>query len=94
MFRERIVPRRSIALVDEQILAFEASDLRSFINKDGFKRGDDTHLRLLSSCFSVKRAEAELRFDIIQLISDLRRSILSRVPNIQAFEAASRRTPP
>lgn len=67
--QERIAPRRSIALIDEQILAFEASSLRRFIDKDGFKRGDDTHLRLLSSCFSVKRAEAERRFDIIQLIS-------------------------
>jgi predicted NUDIX family phosphoesterase len=67
--QERIVPRRTVALIDEQILAFDASDLRKYIKSDGFKRGDETHLRLLSSCFSVKRLEAEQRFDLIQLVS-------------------------
>lgn len=67
--QERIVPRRTVALFDEQVLAFEASSLRSFIRSNGFRRGDDTHLKLLSSCFAVKRSEAERRFDIIQLVS-------------------------
>jgi predicted NUDIX family phosphoesterase len=67
--QERIAPRRTVALVDESILAFDASALRSFIKEDGLKRGDDSHQKLLSSCFPVIRAEAELRFDIIQLVS-------------------------
>jgi predicted NUDIX family phosphoesterase len=67
--QEKIVPRRKIALVDEDILAFDAVKLRKFIPDDGFKRGDDSHQELLASCFSVKRSEAEERYDIIQLIS-------------------------
>lgn len=67
--QERIVPRRTIALVDEEVLAFDALRLRRFMEKNGFKRGDDTHQELLASCFSVRRAEAEARYDIIQLIS-------------------------
>jgi predicted NUDIX family phosphoesterase len=67
--QERIVPRRTIALVDEEILAFDAMKLRKFVPVDGFKRGDDTHQELLASCFPVKRSDAEGRYDIIQLIS-------------------------
>jgi predicted NUDIX family phosphoesterase len=67
--QEKIVPRRTLALVDEEILAFDATKLRNFVPTDGFKRGDDTHQELLASCFPVKRSEAELRYDIIQLIS-------------------------
>lgn len=67
--QEKIVPRRTLALVDEDVLAFDAVRLRQFIPKDGFKRDDDTHQELLASCFSVKRSEAEKRYDIIQLIS-------------------------
>jgi predicted NUDIX family phosphoesterase len=67
--QERIVPRRTLALVDEDVLAFDAIRLRQFVPKDGFKRDDETHQELLASCFPVKRAEAEKRYDIIQLIS-------------------------
>ncbi|MCA1473356.1 hypothetical protein I6F09_36710 [Bradyrhizobium sp. IC3195] len=67
--QEKIVPRRTLALVDEDILAFDAAKLRKFVPTDGFKRGDDTHQELLASCFPVKRSEAELRYDVIQLIS-------------------------
>jgi predicted NUDIX family phosphoesterase len=67
--QERIVPRRTLALVDEDILAFDAVRLRHFVPEDGFKRDDETHQELLASCFSVKRADAEKRYDIIQLIS-------------------------
>ncbi|MBB2964472.1 HTH domain-containing protein [Methylobacterium sp. R2-1] len=67
--QERIVPRRTVALTDEEILAFDASLLRRFVQEDGFKRGDETHQELLASCFSIKRSDAEERYDIIQLIS-------------------------
>jgi predicted NUDIX family phosphoesterase len=67
--QEKIVPRRTIALVDESVLAFDAFRLRQFVPHNGFKRDDETHQELLASCFPVKRAEAETRYDIIQLIS-------------------------
>lgn len=67
--QERIVPRRTLALFEENVLAFEATRLRRFVPEDGFKRDDDTHHELLASCFPVKRSEAEERYDIIQLIS-------------------------
>src|SRR5262245_3932198 len=34
--QERIVPRRTVALVDEDVLVFEASLLRRFISENGF----------------------------------------------------------
>jgi HB1, ASXL, restriction endonuclease HTH domain len=67
--QEKIVPRRTVALVDEDVLAFDTTLLRHFVPEDGFKRDDDTHQELLASCFPVRRAEAEKRYDIIQLIS-------------------------
>lgn len=67
--QEKVVPRRTLALVDEDVLAFDALTLRRFIPQDGFKRDDETHQELLASCFPVKRSEAEERYDIIQLIS-------------------------
>jgi predicted NUDIX family phosphoesterase len=66
---ETIVPRRQVALVDEHILAFDAALLKKFANEEGLSRNENTHHELLSSCFSVKRSEAETRFDMIQLIS-------------------------
>jgi predicted NUDIX family phosphoesterase len=66
---ETIVPRRQLALIDEYILAFDASLLRKFASQEGLSRNENTHHELLSSCFAIKRSEAETRFDIIQLIS-------------------------
>jgi hypothetical protein len=67
--QERVVPRRTLALLEEDILVFDALQLRQFIPENGLKRGDDNHQHLLASCFAVNRSEAETRFDIIQLIS-------------------------
>lgn len=66
---ERIVPRRSVALFDEQILVFDAVALRRFVPQNGLTFESEEHQALLSQCFSIKRLEAEERFDIIQLIS-------------------------
>lgn len=67
--QERIAPRRRIALVDEQILAFDAAQLRTFVPHDGLNRDENAHSAILASAFSVKRSLAEERFDIIQLVS-------------------------
>jgi predicted NUDIX family phosphoesterase len=67
--QERIVPRRTVALVEEDILAFDADILSKFVNDTALKRGDENHQELLASCFPVKRSEAERRYDIIQLVS-------------------------
>lgn len=66
---EYIAPRRTIALYDEEILAFDASMLRDFVPENGLSTADVDHANLISSCFPVRRSEAEKRYDIIQLIS-------------------------
>lgn len=67
--QEYVAPRRTIALFDEDILAFDRDRLRDFVPNDGMTRDDADHNSLLSSCFTVRRQEAEERFDIIQLVS-------------------------
>src|SRR5687767_11681615 len=52
--QERIVPRRTLALVEEDVLAFQTSDLRRFVQRDGLLRSDESHQELLASCFSVR----------------------------------------
>ncbi len=66
---ERIVPRRTVALIEEDILAFDASLLRNFVPQDGFVTLGGDHQNLLAQTFSVKRREAEERYDVIQLVS-------------------------
>ncbi|MFX6899730.1 hypothetical protein ABTH92_21400, partial [Acinetobacter baumannii] len=58
LMQERIVPRRTVALTEEEILAFDASILERFVKKNSMRRGDENHQELLASCFSVKRSEA------------------------------------
>jgi len=67
--QEYVAPRRTIALFDENILAFETARLREFVPENGMTTDDADHNALLSSCFSVRRREAEERYDIIQLVS-------------------------
>lgn len=67
--QEYVAPRRTIALFDEDILAFDQERLREFVPQDGMTTDDADHSALLSSCFTVQRREAERRFDIIQLVS-------------------------
>ena len=66
---ERIAPRRTIALTDEYVLAFDARLLKEFIPEEGLHKEDDTHHRLLAAAAPVKRSEAEERYDIVQLVS-------------------------
>lgn len=67
--QERIVPRRQLALIEEDILVFDASQLRRFVPRDGFNLTGEDHHGVLSQSYSVRRIEAEERFDIIQLVS-------------------------
>jgi predicted NUDIX family phosphoesterase len=66
---EKIVPRRTVALIDEHILVFDAKQLREYAPNNGLTFNSDEHHALLSQCFPTRRREAEERFDIIQLIS-------------------------
>lgn len=66
---EYIAPRRRIALFDEDILVFDRNLLREFIPFDGLSNADVDHHRLMTSCFSMRRRDAEENLSVIQLVS-------------------------
>lgn len=67
---EFIADRFQRALLDEDIVVFDASSLRSFFPVDGITRlAPERGRDLVVESFPMKRQEAERRYDVIQLVS-------------------------
>lgn len=67
--QEFTAPRRTIALFDEDILVFDKKLLHQFTPTTGLTSPHKSAASLLSHCYSMRRQEAEERFDVIQLVS-------------------------
>ncbi len=66
---EYVANRRIIALHDENILVFDRDMLRSFIPKNGLSPAQVDHNGLVNACYPMKRADAEVNFSVVQLVS-------------------------
>lgn len=67
---EFMADRFQRALLDEDIVVFDASILRSFFPRDGITTLDiHSGWDLIAQTFPMQRVEAETRFDVIQLVS-------------------------
>lgn len=67
--KEWIAPRRTIALYDEDILVFSRKELRNFVPYDGLSIDNVAHDSLMSSCYPMRRQDAEEDTSVVQLVS-------------------------
>lgn len=66
---EFVASRYKKALFDEDIVVFPSEDLWGYIERIGITEGSVKTKRLLSSCFAMRRRDAEEDFSVIQLVS-------------------------
>lgn len=66
---EHIAPRRTLALIEEDILVFDAAMLREFLPSNGLSTPNVDHRGLVTRCYPMARRIAEEDFSVIQLVS-------------------------
>lgn len=66
---EYVAPRFSKSLFDEDVVVFPAAQLSTLMPKKGVNTVAIDAKRFLSICFGMRRAQAEQRFDVIQVVT-------------------------
>lgn len=66
---EYVAPRRTFALIEEDVLVFDKKHLRQFVQNDGLTSANVDHKGLVALCYAMPRQQAEENYSVIQLVS-------------------------